>query len=410
MAQELRFRVVVWAYAAWLMLDLLAFYAIAGKRPEFVEQIALLTGMVPMALQVALLGVDYHGLLAPFKMWFALLMVVLLSYVASDLDPATTTRPIEGDPIIAAQWVPLAYTLNVMFLAVLGMLVAGCPDRRLMRSIAGAFSVLCAPFLIYINLTGHREWGRLEANDIEANWWGLMGLTVCVTAFARRLGAPGVMAFVAGFWTILAASSREDMLAATASLLVAAVVYLGKLRGARLMGAVVAVVVALVLAMILIPQIIDAADYVANDVLLLHSSARGLDSGLTGRTAIWGAAIDIWARHPLLGVGFRQNEEFLGISTHNAYLAMLVDTGVVGFAWYMAFLGACFVGAIGIRDERTRLLVLTLLVANVVIGFFDRRVVNGGTAYGLLFVMCCTVALTEGSRRRVAVALRHALT
>lgn len=398
----MRFHTVVAAYALWLMSILVAFYLTYGKS-EVTMQITLVAGAIPVGLQLFLLGLDWHGLVAPVKMWLTLLLVVLLSYLASNFNALTATRAAEDSPLPAA-WIPIVYTVNVIFMALIAIAVAGCPDRRLLRSVAGLFSIICAPFLVYIDLTGERTWGdRLVANGIASNWWGLMGLTVCITAFARRPGPLAFTAFAGGGATILAGSSREDMVAIAACVVIVVISYVRTLTRARLMVVLAGVCAASLMAMILLPYIIDAISYLASDILLVDDPARGMGSGVTGRQHLWLGALEIWLKHPLFGIGFRQNEQFLGgYSAHNAYLAMLADTGLVGFVWFMVLLGTTFRAALGIQDQRTRLLILTFLVANVIIGFFDRRIINGGTPYGIFFVLCFSAALVDESLRKAS--------
>lgn len=71
------------------------------------------------------------------------------------------------------------------------------------------------------------------------------------------------------------------------------------------------------------------------------------------RFVIWKAAVDVWLAHPLLGVGvncFEHGYKALGIvfdpavfdppipHPHNVYLQFLAETGLVGFAAFMAML------------------------------------------------------------------------
>lgn len=98
------------------------------------------------------------------KLWLALILVMLLSYFANGLNPQTA--PSGDGALIPAAWTPLVYTVNAVFILAIGTLVAGCPDRRLLRSIAGLFCILSAPFLLYVDFTGERVWGRLTANEL----------------------------------------------------------------------------------------------------------------------------------------------------------------------------------------------------------------------------------------------------
>jgi O-antigen ligase len=103
----------------------------------------------------------------------------------------------------------------------------------------------------------------------------------------------------------------------------------------------------------------------------------------------------------LFGVGFREHERVLNwVPAHNAYLAMLADTGLVGFVLYIVLLVSSLLASWGMKDPRSRRFVLTTIVGYIVIGFFDRRAINAGNPYGLLILMCCSVALVDQSLRR----------
>src|SRR6185437_7389190 len=176
-------------------------------------------------------------------------------------------------------------------------------------------------------------------------------------------------------------------------------------------GVLVGTCVALIaIGLLLDPYVFNAVGYVKRDVLLINNPYRGLESGFSGRTGIWSETIDLWLKAPLLGIGFRQHEQFLaGAPAHNAYLAMLADTGVLGLIVYLVLLITSLAASWGIEDPRTRRFIMAVIVTYIVIGFFDRRTINAGNPFGLFFLMCCTVALADQSRRP-AVALARTLT
>jgi O-antigen ligase len=405
----MRFHCVVAAYAFWLMAVFGVFY-LAHGNDENALQLTVMCGAIPAGCQILLLGVDWRGLVAPVKIWLALLLVILLSYSVNAMDPRTAPSA-AGEGAIPAAWTPIVYTLNAFFIMVIGTLVAGCPDRRLLRSIASPYCILGALFLVYVALTGEMVWGRLRANNIEPNVWGLVGLTVCLGAFARKPGLLSIAGFTSGTATIFLASSREHLLALAAALLVIIVLYFRVMNRSRIFAVLAASCVILIMtALLLDPYIFDAIRYINSDVLLLESRDRGLTSGFTGRTDIWAATVDLWMRSPLLGVGFRQHEQFLLAPAHNAYLAMLADTGVLGLIVYVVLLIGSLVAAWGIQDQRTRRFVVTVIVTYIVVGFFDRRTINAGNPFGLFFVLCCSVALADRSLRRVAELYRKPFT
>src|SRR5258708_3797763 len=247
---EMRFRIVVAAYAIWLFAIFWVFYLVHGKD-ENALQLTVMCGAIPAACQIFLLGIDWRGLVAPMKIWLALLLVILLSYFVNAMDARTAPTASEG-LFIPAAWTPLVYTLNAVFIMGIGTLVAGCPDRRLLRSIAGFYCIITTPFLIYIDLTGERVWGRLSANDLQPNMWGLVGLTVCLGAFARKPGLLAVASFLAGAETILQSSSRESLLALAVASLVVIALYLREMNRSRLVAGLAGSCGTLILAALLL--------------------------------------------------------------------------------------------------------------------------------------------------------------
>ena len=393
----MRLHLVAAAYALWILGTFVVFYAIS--RDENALQLAVMAGVIPACCQLLLLGIDWRGLVTPTRMWLALLLIVLLSYVVNAMDPQTAPG-IGGLGLIPAAWMPVVYTLNAAFVLGIATLIAGCPDRSLLRRIASLYCLFGIPFLIYIDLTGEMVWGRLTAG-LEPNNWGLMAVTVCVAAFARKLGPVAVAGFAVGVETILLASSREHLLALAVVLAVSVVLYFRGMTRVRLGVVLAGSCVTLVLfAVLLDPYITDAIRYVGHDILLVDSPDRGVDSGFTGRSTIWAETLNLWMKHPLVGVGFRQHELFLsGAPAHSAYLAMLADTGLVGFIWYLILLIRSLVASWHIEDERTRRFVVAAIVGYIIVGFFDRRTINTGNPYGLLFLICCSVAMVNQSLR-----------
>jgi O-antigen ligase len=398
----MRFLIVVAAYTLWLLAMFGVFYLVHGQDGNAL-QVTLMTGAIPAGCQLLLIGIDWRGLVALVKLWLLFLMVVLLSYLVNAVDPRLVAAPTD-DLAIPVAWTPIVYTLNAVFILMVATVVAGCPERRLLRSVAGLFAILGAPFLVYVDITGERLWGRLIANDLQPNMWGLIGLTVCLGAFARKLGPLAIAALIAGTATILEASSRESLLALAGAAAVVLILQLREMNLPRLSIWLVGSCVTLILTALLFdPYILNAISYFSSDVLLLNNQERGIGSGLSGRLGVWSETIDLWMKSPVFGIGFRRHEQFLeGAPAHNAFLAMLADTGLVGLFWYLVLLLGSLVAAWRIGDPRTRRYIIAMIVAYIISGFFDRRTINGGNPYSLFFLLCCSVSLVEASRRKAA--------
>jgi len=79
------------------------------------------------------------------------------------------------------------------------------------------------------------------------------------------------------------------------------------------------------------------------------------NDGFTGRTLLWDTAIDIWKRHPIIGVGVGgypmagaeyginiAGERQTQMGAHSAYLSVLSESGIIGLTLYLL----CFIAAI----------------------------------------------------------------
>ncbi len=110
----------------------------------------------------------------------------------------------------------------------------------------------------------------------------------------------------------------------------------------------------------------------ASTARLSETSYELTQGSLTGRRAIWAAGLQVFAEHPYLGVGQGSYAEAIrpiygrAISSHNAYLAVLVNTGVVGLSLFLLIIASIFIPAlVGKFSQRTFVLVTlaTLLVS-----------------------------------------------
>ncbi len=379
-------RLVAVIYGAWLFLILLAFY-VAGGKDEHLLQYAVIAGAVPAGIQLLALGFDSRGLALPLLFSLLILLSVLVSYLA--------------DVGYVTYWMPVIYTINVIFLLVVGILVAGSPDPRLMRSVAVAYALITSLFLIHINLTGAYVWGRLTAG-LQPNFWGLIGLSVAAGSFGFRRLVFAAPAIVIGCWTMYEASSRSSMVGLAVAVLTILIRAARELRGTRLYLALTGVAACALLTAVFWSSLDAATFVIANDVLKLNDTNRGLDSGFSGREGVWDNTIQLWLEHPVFGVGFRQHEQILDYPSHNGYLAMLADTGVFGFFVYCALLVSSFAAAWRANEPATRNVLIATIVAYAVMSLFERRAINTGNPFGFLIVMACFVALGLKARHRLA--------
>jgi exopolysaccharide production protein ExoQ len=144
-------------------------------------------------------------------------------------------------------------------------------------------------------------------------------------------------------------------------------------------------------------------------ILQIHSSQRGLDSGMTGRDVLWARGISTLVSDPVLlfvGGGLRSSEEAtIGFLTENSYITILLDSGVVIggsliFALFYALVNARRLS----RDANTSdaskpmVLLVPLLVFVLVQSFFERQLLAVGNPASLL-VLLLFVSLSLRAKR-----------
>lgn len=137
------------------------------------------------------------------------------------------------------------------------------------------------------------------------------------------------------------------------------------------------------------------------------------EKGLEGREEIWVNAIDVFKARPLMGVGFGLEKERIhepaGIKStmHNAYLVVLVETGIVGFVFFSFFLATIlYLLLVGVtRSGRPEERAVLLLVLGIAVFFLTRSIVETSimrfTNVNFVFVMFVAVGLAvAGGRSR----------
>jgi O-antigen ligase len=361
---------VAWLYGTWLFGINFVFH-ISDESTNALE-LALVAGVIPATLQLATLRLDTLGWSRLFYYSWAFLLVICAGY----------TYAIHA-------WVELVYLLNLAFVFAIATLIAGCEDDSLLVRMCSTYAIMSAPFLLYINLTGEYRWGRLVAGH-ESNVWGLIALSVGVAAFGIQNHRIAAACWIVALVTLYNASSRGSMVGFCLAAMLFLWYWLFHARAFHVSWRVVAAMSAVVVMAYLM---FSFGDLILENVFRINEPDRGLSSGFTGRDQAWSEAVNVWLSAPILGVGFRKHEELMVVtrlSAHNAYLAMLADTGVVGLTLYLALIVRAAVSAMRmIGPQALRYIILAIIGSYAVLGFFERRALNTGNAFSILFIIAC---------------------
>jgi O-antigen ligase len=389
----MKLTIVAAAYALWLFGMELVFYKSHGPDTSALQSVVI-AGGIPVLLQFLLLGLNPFGLVLPVRMALIFVLIVVLSFLAN-----------------GAKGQAITYLMELVFLFSVAIAVAGCPDAELLPRMAAFFCIPNALFLLYVVFTGQYVFGRLVEGGVEPNWWGLMGAWLTLSAFAYRSRALAALCIAVGYLTMYYASARGSMLGASAAIAVITPFYVRGLRGRWLVGALAATAALLAVTVFLMQHInVAAVRSVANDVMKFDDPHRGLGQGFTGRSTLWEESLALWRSSPLFGVGFRQHELYLSghYNAHNAYLAMAADTGMAGLVWYLTFVGFSLAAALRLPEARSRNTAAAIIIGYAVIGFFERRAINGGNPFSVFYIICCCYALAQHQWLRALKTVRIA--
>jgi O-antigen ligase len=275
----------------------------------------LATGILPILYGAITLGVDFRraGLLG-------LSVIPLCISIPLSL--------LSSSDLQSLQYILSFYYVS---LCVIILISISADHEVLLRSFLSATALTLALAMTWALIDHDFVWGRLFGR-MAPNYWGGLALTSILASMAIRSWYLRIPVIAVSLIVIGCSESRGEMAALAATLSLTAVLFARAPRAQRwtwlwfvaALGAIAAVVL--------------GSDFIANNVLRLSDKYRGLDSGFTGRVEGWREAQDLFLNHPWLGVGYQQHSQYMTSKLHNAYLAMLADTGVIGFVGYMIFI------------------------------------------------------------------------
>ena len=248
--------------------------------------------------------------------------------------------------------------------------------------------VLLAWFVYYDYVPGERLGNGKRI--LNPNTVGLVGMSAFLATFAiEAILARGLLLGVLGTVIVLT-GSRAALIASVVGWLL---IFWVRGRTAKIKTTLIAlgfIGVLLFVALLYTETVIRGLE----QLLSLRDRDRGINSGATGRFEAWAATWNLFLSHPVLGVGFRAHEQFKAVeaSSHNGYLSLLSEIGVVGF------LGALWLEIAGLLQvwkttkDPARLNSYSILLgfgcAYMFLGIFERYLINVGNPTSLLFLLC----------------------
>ena len=167
--------------------------------------------------------------------------------------------------------------------------------------------------------------------------------------------------FVSGFITLIFSGQRTGTLAGIVSLPPLLLLMQNRKSNLRLL-------ILMIFILLISLLIISISNESRNEFLLERYS---LQSGLTGRVALWQKAFSEIGKNPIIGRGTGAAEMIISSSFHNAYLEVWYNTGVFGLILFLSsqLLFLCQSLYLSIKSTDTEIKAISMLAFGFMIGF-----------------------------------------
>jgi O-antigen ligase len=372
-----RFNAIACLYGFWLSLDPI-FGRLVPFNIELQNGLFLVLGAVIVTIHMAWRGTTPYtggyGLLS-----FSGFTTILLVTMCVNVSPTSSATQI-------FLIIPLIFVMYV------GLLSGSEPSRDWLRTVFASFALCGAcTSMYYIWVFAGNE--RL-AGDLNPNDFGLICTALACASLALRVTMVRAIVLAVACLGLYLTQSRSNMVGVAVAYAVIGMLYVLRLRGHAWLRLGIVFAAALLFVLLLFDKAF--ADFVRNGLLAMDDPQRGVGSGATGRTVAWHDGIELWRAAPLLGYGYRASDEFYQnryvTSTHNGYIAMLVDLGLIGLLAYLLFVGIALKRALRAFASPARMEAvptIALILAYSVMGMFERYALNTGNAASILFIIAC---------------------
>jgi O-antigen ligase len=263
-------------------------------------------------------------------------------------------------------------------------------------------------FLITVQLVGFSIWEYIPGHRlgegrriIEPGTLGMIAMSGIFAAMAYRVKLFRYAVVVTLVIIIYLTLSRAPALGTLIGL---ATIYFERTRASGTSVKLFAIVI-LCISVIGVMIYLDEIWPFIDNFLALHDKHRGTDAGGSGRVTIWKETWDLFLNNPLFGVGYRVHESLLkiGSNSHNGYLALLVEIGVVGF---LAAIYLIVSGIIRLRNilrqsaelVYTHSILLGVLFSYLFLAIFERFLINSGNPTSILFLIAILWPVVKSNR------------
>ena len=203
---------------------------------------------------------------------------------------------------------------------------------------------------------------QIDPNDLSAFY--IVGVVIGLDLLYEKKGylALNLVSVIAGLVTILMTGSRGGLVSVIA-LIMFIFILSNKNKGVKKV-----VVNILIVSVIIVALYILVSKFVSTEsltrIFTIDDSKIGYTSG-AGRLALWKYGVSLFVQKPLIGWGWG-GYNTLSVASHNTYLSMLLDTGIIGMVLFVIPMVMIYIRAF----KSGKPLVILLLFAGLIPSFF----------------------------------------
>jgi len=248
-------------------------------------------------------------------------------------------------------------------------------------------TLLLVLYAVYYFKSGVRLGDELKS--MGSNAIAVMSVSAILTAITFRTKIVRYSIMAAGITILYLTGSRASALFMIISLSISSLIAIKTLSARGKIALAGFVLTFFIVAAVYYESILQHME----TFFAVHDKWRGVGTGATGRQYAWRETWELFLGSPITGVGFRAHERLMrsATSSHNGYLALLAETGFLGFssAVYLILSGIAVLwqNAKNGKLINQQGILFGMCMGYLFLGLFERYLFNFGNATSLLFIM-----------------------
>ena len=203
---------------------------------------------------------------------------------------------------------------------------------------AGYQDIIRRQFTFHKMCTGFTSQTAVTAQFI------ILGLMVVLYVYNQRVTLRSKIVWIIEliflFGALLLTGKRSPLLNLGAALIVVDMITVKRSKKAsRLLEIILGVIVVMIVLSVIAPMFSESRNSIVRLFEYSFSSVEDIGEASNGRFTLYGYAISEFIRHPIFGIGWGKYSSLYDVAgTHNIYLQLLCECGVIGFLFAVASL------------------------------------------------------------------------